>query len=292
MTLASPRPTALRTLTTAAVMAVWAAWTTIAAGVATAHEPPRERPEGRNPLTPEQARDALRIDRGLRVELAASEPQIESPVAIAFDEEGRLWVVEMRDYPNGPPPGGKPEGRLKVLEDRDGDGRFEHSSVFADGLLFANGLMRWRDGVIVTAAPHIVHLRDTDGDGRADRREVLYEGFAAENSQLRVSHPVLGPDGWVYVANGLRGGKVHRAGRADAEVIDLSGRDFRFDPVLDRAEPVAGMGQYGNTFDDWGHRFVCTNRNHLVPIILEDRYARRNPFLAAPGARGDNQAAG
>jgi len=248
------------------------------------------RPRGS--LDPEQARTALHLDPGLRAELVAAEPEVQSPVAIAFDEDGKLWVVEMLDYPHGPAPGGRPEGRIKVLEDRDGDGRFERSTVFADRLLFANGLLPWKGGVIVTAAPHILYLRDDDGDGKADRREVLYEGFAAENPQLRVSHPVLGVDGWVYVANGLRGGKVRRAGRPGAEAIDLSGRDFRFDPVRDRAEPIAGMGQFGNTFDDWGHRFVCTNRNHLVPIVLEDRYARRNPFLTPPGPLADNQEAG
>ena len=241
------------------------------------------------PLDPEQARAALRVEPGLRVELVAAEPEIQSPVAMAFDERGRLWVVEMLDYPNGPAPGGRPEGRIKILEDRDGDGRFEHADVFADGLLFANGLLPWKGGAIVTAAPHVLYLHDDDGDGKADRREVLFEGFAAENPQLRVSHPVLGVDGWIYVANGLRGGKVRRPGRPDSEAIDLSGRDFRFHLNRNLAEPIAGMGQYGNTFDDWGLRFVCTNRNHLIPIVLEDRYARRNPFLAAPGPIGDNQ---
>ena len=260
--------------------------------IAGAGLPAAEPARPRGSLAPGQAREALHLDPGLRAELVAAEPEVESPVAMAFDEGGKLWVVEMLDYPNGPAPGGRPEGRIKVLEDRDGDGRFEHATVFADGLLFANGLLPWKGGAIVTAAPHILYLHDDDGDGKADRREVLYEGFAAENPQLRVSHPVLGVDGWVYVANGLRGGKVRRAGRPDAEPIDLSGRDFRFDPIRDRAEPIAGMGQYGNTFDDWGHRFVCTNRNHLVPIVLEDRYARRNPFLAAPGPLTDNQEAG
>src|SRR5204862_2275067 len=106
------------------------------------------------------------------------------------------------------------------------------------------GLMPWRGGVVVTAAPHILYLKDADGDDKADTREVLYEGFAAENPQLRVSHPVLGPDGWVYVANGLRGGQGRRAGKPAARPVPLGGMDFRFDLVHDRHEAVSGMGQY------------------------------------------------
>jgi putative membrane-bound dehydrogenase-like protein len=198
----------------------------------------------------------------------------------------------MRDYPNGPEKGQPPEGRIKVLEDKDGDGRYETSRVFAEGLLFANGLLPWKGGVIVTAAPHIVYLKDTDGDGKADQREVLYEGFATENPQLRVSHPVLGLDNWIYVANGLRGGQIKRSGKADAKPINISGMDFRFDPIHDQAEAITGMGQYGNTFDDWGNRFVCTNRNHLIPIVLPNRYVQRNPFMVAPEPVRDNQTAG
>src|SRR5262249_59746341 len=87
--------------------------------------PPKKPEPPRSPLTPEQARAAFRVAPGLRVELVAAEPQIESPVAIAFDEDGRLWVVEMRDYPNGPGRGKKPEGRIRILEDQDGDGFYE-----------------------------------------------------------------------------------------------------------------------------------------------------------------------
>src|SRR6266542_4471674 len=204
----------LLTICLALVAALW---------TARADGPPKKPEPPRSPLTPDQARPAFRVAPGLRVDLVAAEPQIESPVAIAFDEDGRLWVVEMRDYPNGPAPGKKPEGRIRILEDKDGDGVYEKSTIFADHLLFANGLMHWRGGVVVTAAPHIVYPKDTDGGGKADKREVLYEGFAAENPQLRVSHPVLGLDGWVSVANGLRGGQVRPAGKRDAKPVSLAG---------------------------------------------------------------------
>jgi len=233
----------------------------------------------RSPLSPEEALKQFRIAPGLRIELVACEPQIESPVAMAFDENGRLWVVEMRDYPNGPKPGEKPGGRIRILEDRDGDGVFETSSIFADGLLFANGILPWRGGVIVTAAPAIFYL-PMGPDGKAGKATVLFEGFAAQNPQLRVSHPNLGIDNWIYVANGLRGGLVKSRRRSDEKPINLSGMDFRFDPVRDRHEATSGMGQYGNTFDDWGRRFVCDNRHHLRHVVLESRYLKRNPYLA------------
>jgi len=128
--------------------------------------------------TPLQIGSGLRLDPGLRAELVAAEPQIESPVAMAFDEEGRLWVVEMRDYPHGPPAGQGPESRIKILEDRDGDGRYETSVVFEDAIAFPNGVLPWRGGAIVTAAPYIKWLKDQYGDGRADQGEILYEGFS------------------------------------------------------------------------------------------------------------------
>src|SRR5262245_37438008 len=92
-------------------------------------------PHAAEPPTPQAIQAQFKLDPGLRIELVASEPQIESPVAMAFDENGKLWVVEMRDYPNGPA-AGQPEGRIKVLEDKDGDGLYETSTLFANGLLF------------------------------------------------------------------------------------------------------------------------------------------------------------
>lgn len=244
------------------------------------------------PLTPEQQQASFQLAAGLRIDVIASEPLVESPVACAFDEHARLWVAEYRDYPNGPPPGQPGECRIKVLEDTTGDGRFDKATIFADNLLFANGVLPWKDGAIVTMAPKIVYLRDTDGDLKADQTEVLYEGFVAGNPQLRVSHPILGLDGWIYVANGLRStGEVRRAGRTDQPGITLAGKDFRFDLLHDRAEAIPGMGQFGNTFDRWGHRFVCDNRHHLRHVVFAADPGSRNPLLAVPSVLQDTAGA-
>ena len=253
---------------------------------------PQERVvEVKSPLTPEEALKEFRIDAGLKIELAASEPQIQSPVAMAFDESGRLYVAEMIDYPTFEPEKG-PQGKIKLLEDKDGDGRYETATLFADGLLMVNGVAPWKGGVVVTCAPHILYLKDTDGDGRADLREPWYEGFAVQNPQLRVSFPTFGMDNWMYVANGQRGGKIRHAQRPASAAVDIGGMDFRFDPVHVRHEPVSGFGQFGLTFDDWGRRFVCTNRNHLIHLVIPNRYFARNTFLPPPTARSDNQGAG
>ena len=244
------------------------------------------------PLSPAESQRQFVLPKGLKIELVAAEPDVQSPVAMAFDQNGRMFVVEMLDYPNGPAPGSLPEGRIRLLEDRDAAGRYRASSVFAEKLLFANGVMPWRDGLIVTSAPRIVWLRDTRNVGRADQSVPLYDGFATGNPQLRVSHPLLGPDNGVYVANGQQGGRIRPSKDPDAAPIDIGGRDFRFDPVSGRAEAVAGMGQFGNTFDDWGQRFVCTNRNHWIHTVLPERYLRRNPYLAPPPRQYDDQGPG
>src|SRR4029077_15141725 len=87
---------------------------------------------GKSPLSPDEALAAFHLAPDLRIEIVAAEPKVVSPVSIAFDEEGRLWVVEMSDYPNGPVPGEPPKSRIKLLEDLDGDGRFETAHIFAD----------------------------------------------------------------------------------------------------------------------------------------------------------------
>ncbi len=233
------------------------------------------------PFTP---RDSLRhfrlADDRLRLELVAAEPQVEEPVAIAFDEAGRMWVVEMRDYPHGPAEGETPRSRVKILEDRDGDGYFETATIFADQLLFATGLQPWRGGAWITYAGTLAWFADTDGDSRADTRQVWFTGFAEQNPQLRANHPTWGIDNRIYVANGLRGGTITAASpEISATPLQLRGMDLRFDPLSGQAETISGNGQFGLAFDDHGRRFICSNRNPCMHVVLEQRYLQRNPQL-------------
>src|SRR5262245_34947938 len=194
--------------------------------------PAAEPIDVKSPLEPAAAQTLFQLaDANLRIELAAAEPEVIDPVAIRFDEDGRMWVCEMRDYPTGPPPGSGKTSRIRVLEDADGDGRFEKATTFADGLSFVTGLQPWKGGVFVTLSGAVAYMKDTDGDGKCDLDETWFEGFAEQNTQLRANHPRLALDNWIYVANGLRGGKVISRKLKDQKTIDISGMDFRFDPL-------------------------------------------------------------
>lgn len=253
---------------------------------ASAAEEPKS-PGPKSPVSPEESLRWFDLDPGLRIELVAAEPEVVDPVTVRFDEAGRMWVAEYRDYPNGPAAGGKPLSRIKLLEDKDDDGRYETAHVFADELSFCNGLQPWNGGVIATMAGRIAFLKDTDGDNRADVNETWYVGFAEENPQLRVNHPRFGLDNHIYVANGLKGGAVTNPRDPKAAPASLRAHDLKFDPRTGKYEAISGNGQFGLTFDDYGNRFVCSNRNPLMHVVLEDRYLARNPSLVVPAVMND-----
>jgi putative membrane-bound dehydrogenase-like protein len=214
-------------------------------------------------LSPNDERASFHFaDPLLMVELVAAEPDVISPVAITWDARGRMFVAEMTDYPLGPA-----AGQIRILEDRDRDGRYETATVFADHLPFPNSVLPWNGGLLVTAVPDLLFLKDTDGDGRADERRVLFTGFAEGNQQLRANGLLWGLDGWVYGANGRSDGEVHRPG--DAQAVSLRGHDFRFRPDTGFFEAVAGRSQFGLARDDWGNRFLSWNtipiRHEVIP---------------------------
>lgn len=227
--------------------------------------------------TPEEALKFFALADDLTIELVAAEPLIASPCAMAFDERGRLFVAENRGYPRTSEP---PQGSIALLEDTDGDGRMDKRTVFADGLAYPNGVLPWQGGLIVTCAPDVLFLRDTDGDGRADERRVLLTGFAtAGSTQLRVNAPLLGPDGWIWLASGLSGGTITNPAHPEFGSLELKS-DLRFDPHTGRFEAVDGRSQYGHSFDELGRRFICMNRIQVQHVVLSAQHLRRNPHLA------------
>lgn len=237
------------------------------------------------PLSPAESLQKLHVPSGFRAELVAAEPLVLDPVAFDWDERGRLWVVEMADYPLGLDGQGKPGGRVRILEDTDGDGRYDKATIFADGLNFPNGIITWRDGAIVTAAPEILLLRDTRGVGRADERRVLVSGLQEGNQQLRANGLRWGLDNWVYVAIGGHHGKYGvntrlKSARTGQEVL-VGSRDFRFRPDTGELEPQNGPTQFGRNRDNWGRWFGTQNSNPLWHYVLPDHYLRRNPHFGA-----------
>jgi putative membrane-bound dehydrogenase-like protein len=246
---------------------------------ATGDPKPGMPPSG--PLTPKEELATFRIPKGFRAELVACEPNVVDPVAIAFDEDGRLFVAEMRGYPNaGVATGDIHSGTVKLLEDRDGDGFYETSRTFAGGLRFPTSVMPWKGGLLVAIAPDIVYFEDTNGTGKANRHRTLYTGFDLDNIQQLINGLQWGLDNWVYGCAGSKGGTIRSVEKPELPPVTLRGRGVRFHPETPGSlEPASGGGQFGLAADDWQRWFVNTNSQHLRHIILPDHYLRRNPSL-------------
>ncbi len=240
-------------------------------------------------LTPKEEQKTFHLPPGFRIELVACEPNVVDPVAIAFDDDGRMYVAEMPGYPNGGVGTGNIySGKIKLLEDRDGDGFYEHCTTFAQGLRFPTSIMPWKNGILVSVAPEIVFMEDTDGDGRADRKRTLYTGFGLDNIQQLINSLQWGLDNWVYGCAGSNGGTIRSAEKQEMPPVVLRNRGVRFHPEKPGSlEPTSGGGQFGLTADAWQNWFTATNSQHLRHIVLADHYLRRNPNLAVPNVTVD-----
>jgi putative membrane-bound dehydrogenase-like protein len=229
-------------------------------------------------LSPEEALESFQLHEGFEIEIFAAEPHVMDPVSMVFDESGNIYVVEMPDYPYKPEPG-KGQGKIKMLRDSDGDGRIDESSVFAENLSEATSVLPWKDGLLVTSAPYILYLQDTDGDFVADSREELFSGFFENNSEAQITNLRFGIDNWIYAANNGQHGEVTSSLKPEAPALMMRGADFRFRLDSVQFEKTTGPAQFGQTLDDYGHRFFTQNTIHLQQVVIPRRYAFRHEHL-------------
>lgn len=212
-----------------------------------------------SPTEPDKALDTFTVHPDFQLELIASEPNVVDPVAACYDAWGRLYVVEMRGYSEDRD---KELGRVRLLEDRDNDGVYEHSSVFADRLKWPTAIVPFDRGVFVAAAPDILYLKDGavagNSDGIADRLSDssyprVLTGLKHSNVQGLVNSMRWGLDGRIHVATSSSGAELIRAGRDDKPLV-LRGRDFSFDPRLARlilTDKVAADAEHDLTEEQW-----------------------------------------
>ena len=218
-------------------------------------------------LSPDAERATFVLDPDYAIELVASEPMVEDPVAVVFDAAARLWVVEMRAFmPDADANGERePNGRIVVLEDKDGDGRMDTRTVFADGLPLPRAVLPLGDGAaLVLSPPDILLCRDRDGDLVADTREpigITYpNGFA--DPEHAANTPTFGLDGWIDFAK-----------------LD---RRLRWNGTSFESAPSTVAGQWGLSLDDEGRFYHDSNSDYLRGHFASPHYGARHPYLNGP----------
>ena len=244
------------------------------------------------PTSPENVLKTFRLQYGFQMELLAAEPLVTDPVAMQYNENGLAYVIEMNDYPYTDKSKDEawaeqksaPIGKVRVLEDVDGDGTFDRSTIFADQLSWPTGLAFWKGGVYVSATPDIWYFKDTDGDHKADIKRKVFTGFRKYNVQAVMNNLKWGLDHHIYGAGGSNGGTIQSPAASKTDPINMGRRDFRFDAGTETFEVISGGARFGNTFDDWGNRFICNIRNPLMQIVLPTKYLVRNRYLPVASA--------
>jgi len=236
--------------------------------------------------SPESQLASFTIHEDFTVNLFADESLgIANPVAMHWDDEGRLWVLTTLTYAQLEP-GEKPDDTLVILEDTDGDGRADESTVFADGLEMPMGFALGDEGVYLGEGPDLLLLRDTDGDDRADTREVILTGFGTGDTHQNISNFTWGPEGCLWFAQGL-----HCFSRVETPWGIVRGDEagfWRFDPRTLRLDPfcfpsLASQNPCGIAFDRSGAMFLKSNNRELI-YVTPGLIPTKNPNSLVPVA--------
>jgi putative membrane-bound dehydrogenase-like protein len=236
----------------------------------------REQAAEDRPRDAAGALQAVRVPAGFQVELLAAEPLVSDPVNIAFGHDGRVWLVEMSDYPQGDGRG----GQVRWLRDTDGDGALDQSVVFLGGLNYPSSVTPWRDGVIIIAAPDIFFAADRDGDGVCDFREVWLTGVAEANPQHRASGFEIGLDGWLHFTSG--GDTRELTDPRSGSSWNVAGRDIAWNPDTGELLQTSGHTQFLRARDEFGNWFGNENSLPLYHYVIEDVYRSRGTAAGPP----------
>jgi putative membrane-bound dehydrogenase-like protein len=204
----------------------------------------QDRPPG-PALSPQEAIAKMQLPPGFCAELVAAEPDLINPTAMTFDERGRIWVCESIEYPRKEPGIGR--DRVKILEDKDGDGRFETVKIFKDGLNIPCGIAIGNGGVYVTNSPDVLFLRDVNGDDVADSEEVIVTGFGRADTHELPNSLTWGPDGWLYGMNGVFNPAKVKEGPGENKIYEFTCAIWRYHPPTRKFELYAE-----GTSNPWG----------------------------------------
>ncbi|MCA9210018.1 MAG: HEAT repeat domain-containing protein, partial [Planctomycetales bacterium] len=238
-----------------------------------AADPYRDVVRTTEPLAPAEQRERFHLPPGFEIQLVAAEPDIQKPMNLAFDGAGRLWVSDSVEYPYQAKdrPG---RDSIKVLADRDGDGRAEQITTFVDQLNIPIGLYPYRDGVVAYSIPNIWHFADTDGDGCADRREILYGPLGEPRDTHGMQNGFRrGFDGWLYVNHGFNNETTITA--RDGSSIQLhSGNSYRIRLDGSRVEQFTWgqVNPFGSTFLPDGDLVNADCHSKPLSLLLRGGY--------------------
>ncbi|MFM7037661.1 MAG: PVC-type heme-binding CxxCH protein [Planctomycetaceae bacterium] len=241
----------------------------------------QDRPPG-PPLSPAEAIAKMKVPDGFTVELIAAEPDVVNPVAMTIDERGRYWIAESLEYPRRQPGPGK--DRIRILEDTDGDGRVDKTSVFLEGLNIPSGIAVGHGGVWIANSPDLLFVQDSDGDGKADRQEVVVTGFGRDDTHELPNSLTWGHDGWLYGLNGVFNpshvtyGTANPNYREGQQPWDFTCAMFRIHPRTKEFQIFCEgtSNPWGIAFNDHGEAFVsaCVI-DHLWHLTQTGYYHRQ-----------------
>ena len=215
-----------------------------------------------DPLEPADSMKLMNLPKGFSLELVVSEPQISEPVALTWDGNGRMYIVEMRGYMQSIDGLGAkdPVGRVSLFEDTNGDGNFDKHGVFLDGLIEPRAVLYVGDGLLVGEPSDLWYCKDLDGDGKADTKEKVYDKFSLRESNVehKANGLILGIDNWIYVSQ--------------------HGRRYQFEDGKFRHEEVPRLGQWGLARNDEGRFLFSSNSNPATGFFISPEYlvSRRN----------------